>query len=484
MTKKDLLQTHADYDSFLPEWRFFVRSYFGGMRYSEGNYLVQHPFESSSNYERRKDIAYYYNYCQPIVDIFVSLLFKKEPTRDFGLLTKDPLFVQFQADADLTGNTLSQFVREAQRFAAVYGRISVIVDKPAVSVLTQAQARDEGIRPYLTMITPENILNWRYVRLRNGRSVLDMVTVVEDRDKDGKPSSIRIWDRQGWQFYVIDEKTKDGDALTPVDSGFHDLGVVPLVNIYNKNSVTRMVGLSDIEDIAGINKNIYYLCSDAQEIIENTAFPMLAMPYDKSGPEQKETGPKNIMEFDPDAANAKPYWLEAPHSSLNEIREYVSQHRRNMFQMANLLGIYISGESVQPPAGIALEIENQQRDAVLAEKADNIEQAELQILTMYALWEGKKFDGSVKYQRDFSIRDLDMNTQNIINLLQSNTVESEEFWQQLQKKAARNLLGDLSKADRNKVYQDIEQSKKPVNTPPANNPGPAGGVNNNGGKGV
>jgi len=92
MTKKELEKTHPHYERHLNEWQFFVRSYFGGKFYRDGNYLIQHPFESSANYSRRKDIAYYYNYCSPIVDIFVSHLFRKPAKRDYGSLKGDPLF--------------------------------------------------------------------------------------------------------------------------------------------------------------------------------------------------------------------------------------------------------------------------------------------------------------------------------------------------------------------------------------------------------
>ncbi|MFQ5471984.1 MAG: DUF4055 domain-containing protein [Dehalococcoidia bacterium] len=471
MTKAELLTKHTHYAAFVDEWRFFVRSYFGGMRYREGDYLLQHPFESDENYRRRKKVAYFYNNCQPIVDIFVSLLFQKEPERDFGSFNKDPLFDQFRADADLEGNTYSQFIREAQRFASIYGRVSIIVDKPAMQAATRAEAETLGIRPYLTMITPENVLNWRYVRLPNGRTVLDRVTIVEGRDEKGDPSSIRVWDRNFWILYEIDPmvkpRVKAEEELIPVNAGMHGLGRVPLVNIYNKNSATRMMGLSDIEDIAGINKNIYYLCSDAQEIVENTAFPMLAAPYESGAEDNKVTGPKNIYQFDASEPNAKPFWLEPPHSSLNEIREYINQHRRTIFQMANLLGIYISGESKQPPAGIALEIENQQRNAVLAEKAANSEQAENRILELYAMWEGRAFDGEVKYSTDFSIRDLDMNSEKIINVLQRDIDLADEFWRALQNKLARNLLGDLTKAKRKVVHDAIDRSRQTKNVPNA-----------------
>ena len=180
MTKEELLKQHADYRRFSPEWLFFVRSYFGGKRYAQGRYLLQHPFESDDTYTRRLATAYFYNYCAPVVDIFVSLLFKKEPSRNFGSLTNDPLFNDFLSDADFTGNTYPQFIREAQRYASIYGRVSVLVDKPSIEVDTKARAQELGVRPYLNLITPENITDWQHVKLANGRVVLDRVKVVEE----------------------------------------------------------------------------------------------------------------------------------------------------------------------------------------------------------------------------------------------------------------------------------------------------------------
>lgn len=476
MTKEELLKHHTTYTAWLDEWRFYIRSYLGGKHYRDGDYLVQHPFESKENYARRKDIAYYYNYCQPIIDIFVSLLFKKEPTRNYGDIATDPLFQSFLIDADLTGNTYPQFIREMGRFAAVYGRVSVLVDKPISDVVTVAEAQAGDMRPYCTMITPENIPNWSYTRLANGRTVLNRVHVVEERDDNGEPILMRVWGRFDWLLYDLTVVPEAEGHINPIDIGVHNLGVVPIVTVYNKNSITPMLGISDIEDIAGVNKNIYHLCSDAQEIIENTAFPMLAEAYSNES-ETKEVGPKNIMQFDPELPNSKPVWLEAPHSSLKEIRESISQNRRTIYQTANLLGIYISGESKQPPAGIALEIENQQRDAVLVEKASNMEQAEKQILDIYLKWEDKTSVVEIKYSADFSIRDMDMNTQNIITLLQTNAIQTPLGWQALLKKLVRNLLGDLKKEDRFAIYKEIEDSKP---TPMAINPMPTGGISNKG----
>ncbi|MBI5492013.1 MAG: phage portal protein [Deltaproteobacteria bacterium] len=447
MTREELTSTHPLYSEFVDEWRFYIRSYFGGKMYRDGSYLLQHPFESSANYGRRKAISYYYNYCGPVIDIFVSHLFRKDAQRSFGSLGLDPLFNGFLKDADLGGNSFRHFMREAQRFASVYGRVSIIVDKPRALASTKAEAAEAGIRPYVTLVTPENLLDWSYARMPfSGRPALESVKIKESKD------TCRIWTRDGWELW----QSKDSDAVL-VDAGWHGLGEVPVVNLYNKQSGIRMAGISDIQDIADINKNIYYLCSDAKEIIENTAFPMLAVPFSKGDSLEREVGPRNILQFDPAEPNSKPYWLEAPHSSLTEIREWVRHDIAEIYRIAKMGGIKASEDSGRARSAAAMELEYQQLYSTLSEKADNIEQAEAQVLRLWAKWEGKSFDGVIDYPDDFSVRDIDRDLKNAIQA-QSAQVDSATFKKELQKKIAQSILPKLNDETKARISDEIENN--------------------------
>lgn len=451
MTREELESTNELYDSLRDEWLFHVRSYFGGKMYKEGNYLLQHPFESSANYGRRKATSYYYNYCGPIVDIFVSHLFRKEAVRDFGSLSGDSLFRLFLKDADLEGNTFTHFMRDAQRFASIYGRVSIMVDKPQVIPVTRAEAEEYGIRPYVSLVTPENLLDWSFARLPySGRVVLDSVKVKEG------PDTYRIWNRDGWELWLIHSGTGE---VRLADAGWHGLGEVPIVNLYNKRTGTRMAGVSDIQDIADINRNIYYLCSDAREIIENTAFPMLAVPYSRGGAEEKEIGPRNILQFDPAEPNSRPLWLEAPHSSLSEIREWVQRDIEEIYRIAKLGGVRAAEASVAK-SGVALELEHQQLYATLSEKADNVEQAEQKVLELWARWEGKTFDGRVDYPDDFSIRDMERDLRNVISAREA-AVESATFNRELQKKIVRMVLPKTDEYLLASINEEIDSGTGP-----------------------
>ncbi|OGQ50715.1 MAG: hypothetical protein A3J24_08300 [Deltaproteobacteria bacterium RIFCSPLOWO2_02_FULL_53_8] len=447
MTREELEKTHKDYAAAIDEWRFHLASYFGGRMYKDGDYLIAHPFESAANYRRRREISYYYNYCGPLVDIFVSHIFRKDAVRDYGSVANNALFADFLRDADFEGNSLRHFMRDAARYAAIYGRVSIVVDKPRSDTATLKEAIDGSIRPYVSLVTPENLLDWSYVRLSSGRETLDMVKI---READGL---YRIWTAESWELW---RTGNDGGGVEFIDGDYHGLGEVPLVNLYNKRTGARMQGISDIRDIADINKNIYYLCSDAKEIIENTAFPMLAMPYTRAeGRDEREVGPHNIIQFDPSEPNARPYWLEPPHSSLTEIREWVRQDIAEIYRMARMGGVRTTEDFAAARSGVAIDLEFQQLYAALSEKADNIELAETRVMELWARWEGMVFDGKIDYPDDFSVKDIDRELKNAFDALASK-VSSATFRKELEKKVAATLLPKAGPGVMRLIESEIE----------------------------
>jgi hypothetical protein len=192
---------------------------------------------------------------------------------------------------------------------------------------------------------------------------------------------------------------------------------------------------------------------------------------DKGGgpDEEQAVGPKNILGFDPDAPNGKPEWLEPPHSSLKEIREWIQQDAQEMVRIAKMGGLRNTETSVQPWSGVSIEAQERQLYSSLAEKASNAEQAELDILSLYAAWEDTSFEGDIKYSRSFATRDL--------------TTEKER-----QKKIVDSSLPTLEESDRDKIFDEIDELNElwfKKKTPPVSNPAePVVGVNNGGDQGV
>jgi hypothetical protein len=297
-------------------------------------------------------------------------------------------------------------------------------------------------------VTPENLVDWAYARQPSGKPALEMVKIRET------PERFRIWTRRNWEVW---EAIKGAAEARLVESGEHDLRAVPIVTLYNKKSGKRMLGVSDLQDIADINKNIYYLCSDAKEIIENTAFPMLALPYEKTGgDEERQVGPRNILQFDPAEPNARPYWLEAPHSSLTEIREWVKQDVCEIHRMAKMGGVRGMEVSSEARSGLAIELEYQQLHAALSEKADNVEEAESEILKLWARWQGLTFDGAIDYPDDFSVRDLDRDLERALSAAEF-PASSPTLKREIEKKISRLALPKLDEETRARIEKEIDE---------------------------
>ena len=73
-------------------------------------------------------------------------------------MAEEPSLESFLKDADLDGNSFNAVIKQAQNYASIYGHSFLILDKPKVTTNTQAEEIEQDIRPYISIITPENVL--------------------------------------------------------------------------------------------------------------------------------------------------------------------------------------------------------------------------------------------------------------------------------------------------------------------------------------
>ena len=82
-------------------------------------------------------------------------------------------------DADLEGRSYTALLRELQTYASVYGNCWAILDKPNSNAKTRAEELNQEIRPYINIVTPENVIDWNYSRASSGKYYLDYLKVRE-----------------------------------------------------------------------------------------------------------------------------------------------------------------------------------------------------------------------------------------------------------------------------------------------------------------
>ena len=390
-----IVEAHDAYKYYLNRWQFLGDSYQGGFDYFNGKYLEPYYYESREDYEKRLRMIGLDNHVKSIVDLYNSFLFRKEIKRDFGSLENDPGLKPFLADADLDGRSLLAFLRDVSTYAMVYGHSWVIVDKPTTQARTRADELQQGIRPYVSLFTPDNVLDWEYERTSNGLYELTYLKVKEEVLKDKQ--YIREYTPTEINVYMIKGDEKTGNIVETVPN---TLGKVPAVCVYAQRSNIRGVGVSAVGDIADITKELYEFGSEIEQIVRLTNHPSLV----KTADTEAGAGAGSIIQMpqsmDP---GLKPYLLQPNGASIDSVINAMQKKVESIDRMASLAGIR-SVES-RRLSGVALTSEFQTLNSKLSGFAMCLEHAEELIWRLWATYQGKVWDGEVEYPRSFSIQD-------------------------------------------------------------------------------
>lgn len=458
-------------NSLFKDYEFFRRSYEGGSAYRDGNYLIRHPREKDADYERRVEQASFVNFCSDVCDIYTSHLFREPPERKFD--KEDPVIDVFMADADLEGRSWDKVVRGISNQASYYGAMGVIVDKPKGMVGASAGAELEaGVRPYVAAYSPLAIWDWRFQKDANGIKFLSELILEEDND--GGPQQIMKWTIFSWELWELEGGSDN--KFKKVGGEDHLLGEIPFALLRNRDSFKKMTGVSDIADIAPVNRRIYYLDSDALEIIDSTAFAVMEGPAeaieDTSGKDQETViGSASLLKRpDGDVEGFK--WLEAPHTSLAQILAHRNSSINDIKWMTK------TGQSEatknQPASGVSLELTFQQLNALLADKAENAEAFEKRVFRLIGLWESNELGASIVYARKFGIRDMmhDLDTAIISKMV----VNSPTYAAELGKNFALKILPkDTDPKTLKKIDEELEN---PAPLPGSEDDGEGGNEDN------
>ena len=389
-----ILEAHDAYKYYHNRWQFLGDSYQGGYDYFAGRYLEPYYYESRDDYEKRLRMLAVDNHTKSVVGIYNSFLFRRPIKRDMGSL-EGVSMDSFMQDADLDGRSFDSFIRDLSSLTMVYGNAWVIVDKPTTQVTTRAEELEQGLRPYVSIFTPDNVLDWEYSRQSNGAYTLNYLKVKEE--VVGANQYIREYTPDEINVYIIRGNEKQGELFETIPNA---LGRIPAVCVYAQRGNVRGVGLSAIGDIADVQKELYEFSSEIEQIVRLTNHPTLVKTVDT----EASAGAGSIVQLpqglDP---GLKPYLLQPDGASIQSVLDAMGRKVDSIDRMACLGGIR-SIES-RRLSGIGLQTEFQMLNAKLADFAMNLEHAEEQIWRMWALYQGQVWDGDVQYARTFSIQD-------------------------------------------------------------------------------
>tara|TARA_B110000285_G_scaffold149182_1_gene166512 strand:+ start:340 stop:1854 length:1515 start_codon:yes stop_codon:yes gene_type:complete len=439
-----MLNAHPQWKQHIDRWKFLIDSYQGGYEYKQGNYLTAYIYENKEAYEQRLDNAPLDNHVKAITAIYNSFLFRQAPMRNFGSIGNDNSLNSFFEDTDLDGRDFNSVMRDVSTYSTIYGNCWVIVDKPETVSYTRADELDQGVRPYLSIYTPENVIDWQYQRASNGAYFLSYLKVYEGGDSDGDtfriytPDIIQIVRMQEKETVILDEKV-------------NPLGLVPAVCVYSQRSPIRGIGISDVGDVADMQRGIYNELNEMYQLITLTNHPSLV----KSAQTKASAGAGSIVQM-PDDMNGdlKPYLLEPKGSGLEGLINSINLKVGAIDRMAHMGGI--RSIETRRLSGVGLATEFQLLNARLAEKADNLEHAEEQIWRIYAQWQGTAWDGEVEYPDSFNIQDK-YNDMNMLKLAKDAKPMGTTINRVIEEKMLRILSNDDVEYAMLKAEMDAEK---------------------------
>jgi hypothetical protein len=437
--------THPEYDSNEAKWEFYVRSYMGGQAYQDGNYLTRYISETSEDYERRIDLTPLDNHCKNIVHIYSSFLWRVPPTRAYNSLQNNPALEPFLKDADLDGRSFNAFIRECQIWSSVYGHVWIMMDKPKSTAGTKAEELDQDIRPYVTMFTPENVLDWNYERTASGRFELDYLKVRESVirvDQTTTESYYRVWYKDKVELW---KSTNDLDKLVETDDNV--LGKIPAVFLPANRSVVRAIGISDISDASYMQRAIYQELSEIEQLIRISNHPTLV----KSFGTDATAGAGSIINMPDDMdASLKPFQLQPSGQNLDAVRASIQDKIQSINRMSHMGAV--RGTEALTMSGVAMQTEFQMLNAKLSEKADLLELAEEQLWGLFCDWQDITNDIEIFYPDAFDLRDYDKELL-FLQQMRATGVKSKTLGMEIDKKISDLILDDEELA---KAHLEIE----------------------------
>ena len=436
MNRETLTSKHDLWHSNISNWEFYIRSYLGGNDYKSGYYLHRYILESPEDYDQRIRHTPLDNHCKNVVQIYTSFLWRVSPTRDYGSLDGDEQLSSFLADADLDGRSFNTVMREVQMNASIYGNCWVIIDKPQSNANTRAEELQQDIRPYISILTPENVVNWNYSRSTSGRFYLDMLMVIEDINEER--AIVKVFTEESISTYEVEEYTKDyaeGDYKL-LEEIPNPLGKIPAVNVYNLRGAKRPIGISDLADVAYLQQSIYNDYSEKEQLIRLANHPSLV----KTPNVEASAGAGAIIEIPEDLDSAlKPYIIQPSGQNLDGIMKCIQNKVDAIDRITHMGSVRATGTQIA--SGIALQTEFQLLNARLSEKADYLENAEEQIWGLFAMWQDKEFDGKINYPDTFDIRDW-ANDLQYLQIAKASGIKSETFNKELDKQIAQAVIDD------------------------------------------
>lgn len=372
------------------------------MRAAGKTYLPQHTEETDKAYQERLLKTYLHNGVEQTLDDMVGRPFG-EPVQHSDDFSEGIL--ELMEDIDLQGNNIDVFAREWFRGGVSKAMCHVYIDQPRLDQPEEGQTRTkadderQNVRPYWTLIQPEQII-FAQVEVVNGVETLlqlriheiycemdGFVEVFKERIKVIYPGRVEVW--------IPKETKKQKKEWMKSEEYTYGLDIIPLVTFY-ANKEAPFIGKPPLLDLADINIAHWQSTSDQRVILTVSRFPILAMTGVEKQDDQVRVGPHEYLWSK--NANAKFMYvehsgagIEAGRNDLKDLEEQMESYGADLLKK-------------RPVQRTAKEVasDDEKETSPLQDMAQRFNSALIQAVEITARWmSGVEVTGQIFISTDF-----------------------------------------------------------------------------------
>ncbi len=232
--------------------------------------LPQYPAEGDESYKERLRLSTLLPAYSETVGNMTSRVFA-EPLQVGDDVPED--IAEMTKDIDCAGNDLNSWAVGFFSEGMSHGLCHAFVDhQRADAVKTKAEEKAAGVRPYVVMVKPEQVLGWRS---KNGvLTMIRFIEVVEEEDGEFGAicvEQIRVLEPGAWRIYRRKEK---GGEFAIHDEGVNSLTNIPWVTFYTGRT-GFMTAKPPLLELAHLNVKHWQSQSDQDNILHVIRVPIL-----------------------------------------------------------------------------------------------------------------------------------------------------------------------------------------------------------------
>lgn len=259
----------------LPDYHFMtdIKMSWRGIVDKKEKYLPKEPNETNTKYDARWQRATYENFYSPCIDGIKGLVFKK-PIKFNEDTPKQILDIKDNFNGQ--GDSFNIFAGDLFELGLDKGIAFALVNMTGSSAESRAYEIANNIRPYVTMIMPENVTSWK-TDIVNGLTVLTQVKIREWVEVDVADNSYATEYEEHWRVLQL-ENNKVFYALYDENGTIKqegDLGNINFIPLFAFYTAKRGYFESDIPfyDLAKLNIAHYNIFSDSRYSAHTASIP-------------------------------------------------------------------------------------------------------------------------------------------------------------------------------------------------------------------